>query len=289
MRSTKFRIGLIAVILLVVLASLGVISSLAQTAEDPLLPDDWRVSLAVPSETLQPAISLEKTVGTDANVCASTSLIMVMPGTQVTYCYKVTNTGDLTLGVHDLQDSELGSVLSDFYYSLMPGASAFLTATVQITETTVNTATWTAYNPGPINLSTASDSATVEIFQPAISLEKTVGTDANACASTNQITVPPGTQVTYCYEVTNTGELALSLHDLKDSELGSMLSGFSYSLMPGASAFLTATVQITETTINMATWTAYNPGPTDETSAQAEARVVVPKPGIDLYLPFIRK
>ena len=289
MRSTNFRIGLIAVVLLIVLASLGVLSALAQTADVSSLMEDSRDVLSVPGEFLQPAISLKKTVGTDANACASTSLIAVISGTQVTYCYKVTNTGDLTLSLHDLRDSELGNVLNGFSYSLMPGASAFLTATVQITETAVNTATWTAYNTGPTNVSTATDSATVEILQPEISLEKTVGTDANACASTSLITVMPGTQVIYCYEVTNTGELTLSMHDLQDSELGSILNSFSFSLMPGASAFLTATAQIMETTVNTATWTAYNPGPTDETTAQAAAKVVVPKPGTDLYLPFIRK
>ncbi len=55
------------------------------------------------------------------------------------------------------------------------------------------------------------------------------------------------------------------------------------------SAFLTATVQITETTVNTATWMAYNPGPVDEASAKASAKVVVPMSGFDLYLPYIRK
>ncbi len=45
------------------------------------------------------SISLAKTVGTTAGVCATTSTISVSAGTTVYYCYEVTNTGDVTL--HD--------------------------------------------------------------------------------------------------------------------------------------------------------------------------------------------
>ncbi len=91
-------------------------------------------------------ISLSKTAGTDPNVCAPTDTIMVTQGTDVTYCYEVTNTGLVTLTLHDLEDSELGVILSTFNYSLTPGASIFLTQTATLYNTTVNTATWAAYN-----------------------------------------------------------------------------------------------------------------------------------------------
>ncbi|MEW5986508.1 MAG: hypothetical protein AB1791_07745 [Chloroflexota bacterium] len=102
--------------------------------------------------------------------------------------------------------------------------------------------------------------------EPAISLDKTVGTDPGACATGDTITVPAGTDVTYCYEVTNTGTITLTTHDLVDSELGVILSGFPYNLVPGASAFLTVTVQINQTTVNTATWTAH-----DDSGGSAEA------------------
>ncbi|MDA0244965.1 MAG: hypothetical protein OT477_16230, partial [Chloroflexi bacterium] len=82
---------------------------------------------------------------------------------EVTYCYEVTNTGAITLTQHDLADTELGTVLNAFPYNLAPGASAFITATTTLTATTVSTATWTAYNAGPTNTATASDSATVNM------------------------------------------------------------------------------------------------------------------------------
>ena len=47
---------------------------------------------------------------------------------------------------------------------------------------------------------------------PAITLTKTVGTDASVCATTDEITVPAGTEVAYCYEVVNTGDVTLNLH-----------------------------------------------------------------------------
>jgi len=224
-----------------------------------------------------PEISVEKTVGTDANTCATTDSISVPGASEVTYCYEVTNTGTLPLTRHTLVDSELGTVLNDFPYTLAPEASAFLTQTVFITQTTVNTATWTAFNPGPIDETTATDTATVNVVTPVpeISVDKTVGTDANICAATDSIAVPAGTDVTYCYEVTNTGTVTLTRHTLLDSELGTLLNDFSYSLAPGASAFLTNTVNITQTTVNTATWTAFNPGPTDVVTATDSATVNV--------------
>jgi hypothetical protein len=114
-----------------------------------------------------------------------------------------------------------------------------------------------------------------ESVTPSIAINKTVGTNPNACAIESQVTVLPGTDVTYCYEVINVGGVALSRHTLEDSELGTLLDGFAYSLVPGASAFITATATINQTTISSAIWTAFNPGPTDVVWATATAKVSV--------------
>ena len=116
--------------------------------------------------------------------------------------------------------------------------------------------------PGPgngTNLVTVPVTLTVQAFTPSIALAKTVGTDPLTCATTDEITVPANTDVTYCYSVENTGNQTLTRHDLVDSELGALLNNFSYSLAPGASVFITATTNIAVTTVNTATWTAYNP------------------------------
>ncbi|GAB4580555.1 MAG: hypothetical protein Fur0022_32970 [Anaerolineales bacterium] len=208
-----------------------------------------------------PEISLAKTVGTDPGTCATTDTIAVAPGTDVTYCYEITNTGPITLTQHTLVDSELGTLLNNFPYSLSPGASAFLTTTVNITSTTVNSATWTAFNPGPINIATATDVATVTVTTPpSIVLTKTVGTTPGLCATTDVITVTYGTNVTYCYTVENTGGTTLNMHTLTDSALGPLFSNLSYPLGPGEVVSYTTSTPLYVTTVNTATWEAFNPG-----------------------------
>ena len=94
--------------------------------------------------------------------------------------------------------------------------------------------------PGPgngTNLVTVPVTLTVQAFTPSIALAKTVGTDPSTCATTDEITVPANTDVTYCYAVENTGNQTLTRHDLMDSELGALLNNFTYSLAPGASVF----------------------------------------------------
>jgi subtilisin-like proprotein convertase family protein len=114
-----------------------------------------------------------------------------------------------------------------------------------------------------------------QLAAPEISLTKTVGTNPSICAATAAITVPEGTEVTYCYTVENTGNVTLELHDLDDSELGGILAGHNFALTPGSSVFLTQTAIISDTTVNTAMWTAYNLGPTDVVTATAAATVTI--------------
>ncbi len=131
---------------------------LEATCNSPVITD----TMAIRFNRLPGAgIQFNKTVGTDPNSCATTDSIVVASGTDVTYCYEVSNVGTITLSLHDLVDSELGTILSNFSYALAPMASVFLTAAANIVDTTVNTATWTAYNPGPSDVITAADTATV--------------------------------------------------------------------------------------------------------------------------------
>jgi len=93
-----------------------------------------------------PALTLDKTVGTDPAVCATTQQIAVQDDVdEVTYCFKVTNTGGLTMTTHGLEDDKLGVLATDLDYTLAPGASTFITHTVPApTIKTTNVATWTA-------------------------------------------------------------------------------------------------------------------------------------------------
>ncbi len=252
------------------------------TAYNPGPDDVFEATDAATVLVVQPSIAFTKTVGTDPSVCADTNTIAVGEGTMVTYCFAVTNTSLTTLSRHDLDDSELGAVLDNFAFDLLPGATTFVTQTAVITQPTTNTAIWTAYNPGPTNVVTATDSATVDILPAGISLAKTVGLDASLCAESDELVVATGTTVTYCFRVTNTGDVSLSRHDLDDSELGAILVGFSFDLLPGANTFVTQTAVITQATVNTATWTAYNLGPTSVVTATDSATVTVVNPAIIL-------
>ncbi|MBE2232893.1 MAG: proprotein convertase P-domain-containing protein, partial [Anaerolinea sp.] len=144
-----------------------------------------------------PAITLDKTVGTDPTVCAATDQITVAAGTDVTYCYEVTNTGDVSFNTHDLVDSELGALLTNYPYTLTPGASAFITETATINVTTVNTATWTAstlFEGGGVS---ASDVATVTVMLD----DPNIYVDPLSMASTQ----PPNVQMQQTLTISNTG------------------------------------------------------------------------------------
>jgi hypothetical protein len=233
-----------------------------------------------------PSLRLEKTVGADPQTCATSDALNADYGAAATYCFKIINTGNVTLTRHTLVDNQLGTLLNNFAYNLTPGASAFLTHSAVLTITTVNTATWTASNPGPTHVVSATSYATATVPAPAISLVKTVGLDAHTCAATGTLTVTAATEVTYCYTVLNTGGVTLTRHTLYDDQLGTILSNFPYSLGLTSSAFLTQTAAITATTVNGAVWTAFNPGPVNATQSAAQARVVLLRRS---YLPVIQR
>jgi hypothetical protein len=238
------------------------------------------------SKVTTSAIVLVKTVGLEPHACGVTNEISVPQSTQVYYCFRVFNTGDVPLERHDLEDSHLGVILNGLPFTLAPAANVFVTQTEVIEEDTTNTATWTAYNLGPTDLVTSTASATVHMLLPEIELVKTVGLDPHACADADEIRVEQGAEVVYCYTIINTGGVTLERHNLEDSHLGLLLDGLVFSLAPGATVFLTQTEVIEVNTTNTATWTAYNPGPTHEVSATAAATVLA---GYSLYLPVITR
>jgi hypothetical protein len=133
-----------------------------------------------------PDVSLNKTVGTDPAVCAATDTISVPSGyggTDVYYCYEITNTGDVTLTFHTLTDSELGLLLGpDAVYDLGPGEvvnnlDLGLIVSATITQTTTNTGTWTITNDqGGQVIAEDSDTATVTVQPPtSVSLSSFTG------------------------------------------------------------------------------------------------------------------
>ncbi len=118
-----------------------------------------------------------------------------------------------------------------------------------------------------------------------ISLRQTVQPSGGAdCGSlpvptTDRITVLPNTEVCYYYTVKNEGDITLNLHDLMDDRNGVILDDKAIKLTPGASAtvFASETIQKTSVT-NVATWTAFNPGPESKVMASGVTNV-------DVFIP----
>lgn len=127
---------------------------------------DWYAQIDEVSITATyPGLELRKTVGIVPEECAATDAVAVDAGDEVVYCYTATNTGNVPLTLQSLTDSHEGLILDGFAYELLPGYSVqAVLASVPILETTTNSGTWTGFNPGPVDAASATDTATVVVF-----------------------------------------------------------------------------------------------------------------------------
>jgi hypothetical protein len=120
-----------------------------------------------------PSISLEMTLTRDTNgvpgdECGVSDALLVASGTEIEVCYAVTNTGPITFNLHDLEDSEFGTLLSEFGVELLPGATVWLSQNVTASSDTTFEGTWTAYNDGPSDVAEASGAAVLEVVAAAV-------------------------------------------------------------------------------------------------------------------------
>jgi hypothetical protein len=116
----------------------------------------------------------------------------------VTYKYKVTNTGDITLTQISVRDADVGTVCSGF--TLAPGASySSCSRVTSLSQTTTVVAAAFAKDTLGWNVDDNAQ-ATVAVISPGIALQVT--------ATPAFISKP--TLVTYRYQVTNTGNAALA-------------------------------------------------------------------------------
>lgn len=236
-----------------------VIAGTAVTNEGTWTATDAYNNDAVAADTatislLAHSVTLIKTVN-DTGLCGSGDSIVVQPGTMVTYCYEMVNNSPITLTSHTITDNQLGLLLIGDATMLPPAGSFSFSTTVAVTQTTVNTGIWTAVDPFTNN-SVANDSATVTVLMPAVSLNKTVSVNPSTCQSHKSISVSSGTQVNYCFEITNTGPVTLSTHTLSDNQLGTLLSDQAMLLPPGQSFVVSQTAVINSGVVNTATLTS---------------------------------
>ena len=157
----------------------------------------WAVdSATVTLEPPAPAIVLTKTVGLDPAVCATTNTQVVLAGTEVVYCYRVRNTGNIAFDFHDLYDDPLGLVLFHWPAALAPGATLAITHAVPITATTTNEGTWTAFRADGL-WATDSDTATVRVT----SIDPNIVVDPAGVYAIQ----PPDQVTTHTLSIANTG------------------------------------------------------------------------------------
>ncbi|HEU5211596.1 MAG TPA: hypothetical protein VFU10_02390 [Gaiellaceae bacterium] len=200
-------------------------------------------------------ISITKTAN-PTNVCNGS-------GTQVTYTYVVTNNSDFYNVSGTVTDNVYGTIGS--FGPLAPGASATLTKTAAVNGTITNTATATGtFNDSKPTSASATASATVTGHTCTIALTKTPSV-TNVCNGS-------GTQVTYTYVVTNTGDFFNVSGTVTDDVIGTI--GSFGPLAPGASATLTKTAAVNGTITNTATANGtFNDSKPTSASATASATV----------------
>jgi len=219
------------------------------------LPSGSTATVAV--VVIDPDISLTKTPSDDK----------VSAGTEVTYTFTVENTGDVTLENVAVVDSNLGSITLSST-TLDPGEVAVGTASEVLTEDKTNTATATGdHQLGTVS---AEASASVDVIHPDIALTKTPDDDK----------VAVGAEVTYTYEVTNTGDTTLYGVTVFDVTFGVPILG-PVDLISGDSASGTYTTTLLDDTLNVATASGVDQEGT-EVTATARAFVDVLHPSIDV-------
>ncbi len=231
---------------------------------------------AVISIASVPAITITKLVNTStANI-----------GDTITYTYRVTNTGNVTLTGVTASDDKLGQIaLTQTVLAPNQSTSGLLTYTVAetdlpgpLTNTVIVTGT-----PPVESVVTATDQVSVALVAaPAVTVSKTASLG----------TAKVGQTITYTYRITNSGNITLTAVSAGDDKLG-QVSLSQTTLTPGQSASGTLTHTVVAGDL---------PGPLVNTvvvtgtplegpvvTAAAKVSVALLPPDESVYLPLIVK
>ncbi|WP_277602621.1 DUF7507 domain-containing protein [Macrococcus armenti] len=227
--------------------------------------------------TAEDTVDIPTNAATSITLDKSTNATTLKVGDEVTYDFKVTNTGTVTLKDVKLTDPMFKDGVTLDKTTLAPGESTTGHATHVVTQEEVdsgkltNTATVTGTPPGGITPPTAED--TVEVTQEGttnIALEK----------SADKASVKVGDEVTYDFKVTNTGTVTLKDVTLTDPMFKDGVTLDKTTLAPGESTTGHATHVVTQEEVdagiltNTATVTGTPPG--DLTPPTAEDTVDIP-------------
>ena len=246
-----------------------------------------------------PAVQVTKVVNDE-------EAVTVEAGTEVTYTYQVTNTGNTPLGSVTLADDtppcQAPEPDDPANVTLAVGETWTYSCTAEPTDSVINTATVTgtplnpnagnAEFPDPNPVVTDTDPAQVTVVDPGLVLTKTVDEDL----------VFPGTTVTYTYTATNDGDTDLRndtdnpgwVTDDQCSPVEQVLDGDDNAgdtnsdelINPGETWEFSCTAEIDELTVNVATIVAQPVVDDDpvgeELTRTANELVDVLEPGIEV-------
>ena len=206
------------------------------TASPPSGPPVTAISTTTVPAALNPAVELAKSASVD-DISAA--------GTFITYTYKVTNSGNVTINSVSVTDPQPGlSAVTCPDPDLAPEATEDCTATYTTTQADVdrgdiaNTGTVTARGPLGQQLSDQASLTLPAMQQPAIGLVKS--------ASITSFTLA-GRPVTYIYTVTNTGNVTLTSVGVTDPMDGLSAPACPFTVLaPGQSEACTASYTTTQ-------------------------------------------
>ncbi|MFE4975801.1 hypothetical protein ACFRAR_27320 [Kitasatospora sp. NPDC056651] len=253
------------------------------TGPPPVSPPS-EVTVPAPSD---PALTVVKSSSTDKLVA----------GEKVTYGFRVTNTGNVTLkDVKITEGAFTGSGKLDPVAcpsgaaSLAPGASVLCTATYTVTQADVdagsvkNSATATGTPPsGEPPVSPPSETTVTAPNEPGLSVVKTA-------SSSRPDKLVVGENVAYTFEVKNTGNVTLKDVKVTEGEFtghGQLSpvtcpTAEAASLAPGASMTCTATYPVTQADVDAGSVknsaTATGTPPKGEPPVSPPSEVIVPSP-----------
>ena len=167
------------------------------TAQDPLNNQITDTDTAT-VDVIAPAITIQKTADNPT----------ILTGDDVTFTITVTNTGDTQLTNVTITDPQVPAC-DTTYPTLAIGASQTHTCTATtVGADFTNTATVTAQDPLN-NQITDTDTATVDVIAPAITIQKTA----------DNPTILTGDDVTFTITVTNTGDTQLTNVTITDPQV----------------------------------------------------------------------
>jgi hypothetical protein len=262
-----------------------------------------------------PAIGLETTIldtadGACPGVAGVDESAVAEPGDLVTYCFRVTNPGTTPLfpvyvnaAVLGIGEADMELVAGDAASPLLLGGElvyayeAVANSDLLITATATGTPSDAAGTTLALADVTATDDAALVVLTPGIALSKTVlaGTAA-ACPGREGVdelvAAATGTAITYCFAVTNTGEVDVDTVTISDPGLGvatgdlTLVAGeLSDGLTPGETAVWSLAARLDSDTTSTATAsaTAADPDIADSVvTASDTAGVAIREGGVHL-------